>query len=130
MLRRLANREIQQLHDDRREHQPYQKALDFIPEPRAKFLRGELELSLQPETVVVKPKPQRFADQEQEEQIHKDGERVVLESPAQGKIAQPTSPARHQQNHHKSRADDKIRNPQPAVDPVVTARLRRIGSRG
>src|SRR6202030_3439627 len=111
-------------------HQPYQKTFGLIPQPRAKFLCGELKLSLQPEAVVVKPKAQCFADQKQEEQIQEDGQRVVLQSPAQGQIAQPAAPARDQQNHQKSGTNDKIGNPQPAVDPVVTTRLRRVGSRG
>src|SRR5580700_7166271 len=67
MLGGLANHEVKQLHHNRTHPQSHQKAFGFIPKPRAKFLRGELETSLQLESVVVKSEAQHFADQEQEE---------------------------------------------------------------
>src|SRR5258706_4748517 len=59
-------------------------------------------------------------------QIENDDERVILEPPAQGGIAQPSRPTCDQQNNQKSGADDKIGDSQPAVDPVVAARLGRV----
>src|SRR6202050_5246698 len=126
MLRGFANHEIQQLHNDPCQHQSHQKALGLIPEPRRQLLRGELKLALQPKPVIVKAQAQQFADEEQEEQINKNGQSVAAKSLTQGKIAQPFRPTCDQQKNQESGADGKIGDTQPAVDPVITARLRRV----
>src|SRR5579863_10158734 len=101
MLRRFADHEIQQLNHNSSQHQPDQKSFGFIPQPGAKLLRGQLETSLQPECVIVKAEAERLADKEQQEQINKNGERVVLECPAQGEVAQPVRPTGDQQKNQE-----------------------------
>src|ERR1700694_4380367 len=131
MLRGLADCEIEQLDDDCRQDEADEKALDFIPYPGAKPLIRKLELPLQPETVVVKAETECLADRQQQKHIQKQSQRVVLKTPEVGKVAQPTGPARSQQDNHEHKPNQKVGNPQPAPDTVVAACFWSVGgSRG
>ena len=90
MQRGLADCEIEQLDDDRRQDEADEKAFDFIPYPGAKPLIRKLKLPLQPETVVVKAETERLTHRQQQQYIQKCSQRVVLKTPEVGKVPQPS----------------------------------------
>ena len=69
LLRKLANDEIKQLNDNRRQHQPDEKTFDLIPDPGTEFLIGELEAVLQPKAVEIEPESENFADRHQQNDV-------------------------------------------------------------
>ena len=79
-MRPLAESEVDQLHHDGRDHQAHQEALGFVPNPGTEALVGEFELTLEPEAVVVETDTQCLADHQQQQQVKKQGQRIVLAS--------------------------------------------------
>jgi hypothetical protein len=76
------------------------------------------------ESVIVQAEAQHFADQQQQQdEIKKNRKSIVLRAQPVGKIAQPSRPARNQQNDQKCQTHDEVGDSQPPPRAVVALGL-------
>src|SRR5437868_345871 len=98
MPRLESNGCVQEFSKNRRQHQAHQKSFEFVQQPSAQFLVGELKAVLQAEAVEIQGQRQEFCQRQQQHNIKKDSQRVMLAGSVIGEIAQLAAPAGSQQS--------------------------------